>query len=382
MLSLAVGFKFSFEKIFANFVITGKNTDHRVASSKVHVHCTMSGSGEVWQYIGRKVASSRWDKNQESHCSVKVDMFNDNRRVITKDIVTVRGTSSTISTATNKMYYLCTAELMQLVPIRFMVKMDNKRLTRKQINILDKLDHGDDDMFKLLYCLKAACIRNNIEKVDDHIIQTFVSMLNFKHIPMEQQEANRMIGKIKGSLVDFTDNLCYLNDMLISFNLNNPVVVTLHFTINKIDLGSPVINGSKCALQTVLGLDQESMFKELSKHDQYDPEYGQNVFDNGWTEKCKNLQNKYMLGLKKLQIALMGDYNLYNEGDDEDEDIPIFLYGLVETAKAKHEREKTKGIFCNVCGKKNSNDLWLYCHHHGFVHNTCNPYAACCCPWC
>ena len=95
--------------------------------------------------------------------------------------------------------------------------------------------------------------------------------------------------------------------MLISFNLKNPVVVTLYFTVNTMDLGAAVINGSKCALQSVLGLDQESMLKELRKHDKHDPDHGQKDVDDGWTETCKNLQKKYCLSLKKLQITLMKD---------------------------------------------------------------------------
>ena len=81
--------------------------------------------------------------------------------------------------------------------------------------------------------------------------------------------------------------------MLVSFNLNNPVVVTFNFTVNTMDLRAAVINGSKCALQSVLGLVQESMFKELWKHDEYDPEYGQNDVTDEWTEICKNLQKKH-----------------------------------------------------------------------------------------
>ena len=36
----------------------------------------------------------------------------------------------------------------------------------------------------------------------------------------------------------------------------------------------------------MLGLDQESMLKKLSKRDKQDPEHGQNDVDDGWTEIC------------------------------------------------------------------------------------------------
>ena len=99
------------------------------------------------------------------------------------------------------------------------------------------------------------------------------------------------------------------------------------------------------------------MLPELRKRDECDPDHGQKDIDDGWVEICNNLQKKYCLHLKKLQISLMKDYNLYNNGEDEDEDIPIFLYKLVQEAKARHERKNKKGIYCNVCGKKNGDCL-------------------------
>ena len=108
-----------------------------------------------------------------------------------------------MSTATNKMYYLCTAELMELVPIRFMVTMVNKRINQKQINILEELDHDNHGMMQLLYCFKTACIRYNIQKLDDHIIDAFVNMLDFRDVAMKQQDANRTMGKIKKSISAF-----------------------------------------------------------------------------------------------------------------------------------------------------------------------------------
>ena len=113
---------------------------------------------------------------------------------------------------------------MELIPVRFMLQMDNESLNPKQINILDKLDHGNDGMMQSSYCFKAACIRHNIQKLDDHIINALENVLDFKHIPLQQQPVNLMIGKLKRSLVHFTDNTCHLNDMLTSFNLKSPVV--------------------------------------------------------------------------------------------------------------------------------------------------------------
>ena len=69
---------------------------------------------------------------------------------------------------------------MELVPIRFMVKMDNKRINQKQINILDELDHDNDGMMQLLYCFKAVCIRYNIQKLDDHLINNIAEYVGFK----------------------------------------------------------------------------------------------------------------------------------------------------------------------------------------------------------
>ena len=51
----------------------------------------------------------------------------------------------------------------------------------------------------------------------------------------------------------------------------------------------------------MLGLDQESMLKELWKHDKHDPEHGQNDVDDGWTEICKNLKKKCLLSLKNYE---------------------------------------------------------------------------------
>ena len=39
-----------------------------------------------------------------------------------------------------------------------MLKIDDKRLNPKQINILDELDHGNDGIMQSLHCFKAACL--------------------------------------------------------------------------------------------------------------------------------------------------------------------------------------------------------------------------------
>ena len=80
------------------------------------------------------------------------------------------------------MHYSCTAELMELASIRFMVKMDDERLHQKWTNILKKLDQDKDGMMQLLYFFTAVCFRYNIQKLDDHLINALVNMLDVKHV--------------------------------------------------------------------------------------------------------------------------------------------------------------------------------------------------------
>ena len=113
----------------------------------------------------------------------------------------VRARCSKTSAATNKMHYLCTSELMELISFRFTMKIDNERLNQQQVNVLEELDIQEIGMIKLLYCFMAACNRNIMQKLDEHIVDTLVNMLAFNHEALHEQDANGMIRKIKNSLV-------------------------------------------------------------------------------------------------------------------------------------------------------------------------------------
>ena len=126
----------------------------------------MSDSIDVWQCVDQK--------SQRSHCSIKFDLFNDARAVITKDIMQERVTESKISTTTPEMCCLGNAELMELMPHQFTCKINNTKLNERHVDIL-KGFAGTTDMVKFLASCKEQCFKSNMLVDVYHVVVSGIS---------------------------------------------------------------------------------------------------------------------------------------------------------------------------------------------------------------
>ena len=341
----------------------------------------MSQSTEIWQLIGTAITSRRWDRQSEAHITVKLPLVSSSQQTIINDIRRISRTDGKISSSTNKIYYLCQEELYKLLPAKFLLKVNDKKMAPRHIEILDAIDRPAS-ISQLLTTLKREVNVYNDDHLTDQIIQIFVNMINCQHTVLDTEEANKSIDGIKQSLLSMNDKIYLLNDMVISFSWNNKFMVNVHFSTNIVNLESGLLSGTKSVLDSKLHLDDEQKISLLSKHFLFDPEY-EKVMEN----ECKKMKdmnerwNKLMIKrLQQLQIVLTNDYNLLD--DEYDEELPIYFYTMVDEARAKNERLNHIGIYCIKCGTKNRDSLWLYCKKHGFIHYDCTQYASFCCPYC
>ena len=198
-------------------MITALKYDHSPPLSLVFSNCLMSQSKEVWELIGQAIASRRWDVCSESHITTKLRLLSSSQQAIIKDIKRVSKTESAISCSTNKIYYICPQELYELLPTQFLFKINDKKMSARHINILQNIQRPTT-ISKLLTKFKNSLISHNIDNVTDTIIQIFVNMINYKHKPLDKQEASKRINVIKQGSLRLPDKVYSLIDMPLSFN--------------------------------------------------------------------------------------------------------------------------------------------------------------------
>ena len=365
-------------------MITGLKYDHSSEFFyllELSLYLSMSQSQEVWELIGGAMQSRRWDTNSESHISVRLQLLSSSQQTITNDIKRISRTDSKMSSSTNQTYYLCQQELFQLIPPQFMLKINDKKLDQRHMEVMGTIGRRSN-ISQMLLEFRKQLLRYNINYVSDTIIQTFVNMMNFQHTSLETEAAMFKMNKIKERLLSMSDKVHLVYDMVITFNWKNKFMVNIHFTTAVINLGSGLIAGFKSVLDTKLNLDNPGKVAVLSKHCLFEPDY--ELVMEKECDKIKimsdKLMNVYNKRLQQLHLVLTNDYNLYE--DDYDEDIPIDLYSMVDSARAKNERLNHIGIYCLKCGTKNNDSWWLLCKKHGFIHYKCSEYACFCCPLC